>query len=84
MFDAPKGPMESIHIPFTSIETIGLKKRPWGTKLTVLCKSPRDLQNFPLPAGSLNELVCSVRKKHLQQAEMFAAESLLKVAELFT
>jgi hypothetical protein len=81
LLDAPKGSMQSVDLPIDRIEDIVLKHRLIGSRLTLVRKSAKDLEEFPLPAGSLNELKCSVKRKHRSSAELWAAELLMRLAE---
>jgi hypothetical protein len=79
IFDSPKGPLSNMELPWQLLAEVEYQQRWFGTKVLVSCLSASALRAFPLPAGNLNVLACTIKRRHRRQAEAWAAEVNLRL-----
>ncbi len=73
--------MQSFDLPFERIKELDLERRIIGRRLTLVCRNAEDLGDFPLPAWSINEFKCSVKRKYRSMVDLWSAEVLMRLAE---
>jgi len=74
--------MQSLDISYEAISTIENRRYFLGRKITIICTFPSYLQDIPLPYGSLNEMICTIKQRHRLLAEPWTAEATLRLAGL--
>jgi len=82
LLENPRGALNELVLAWSAIRSVEYRPGLFGAKVLVSCTSASALGNFPLPAGSLNLLACSVKRRYRGQAELFSAEAGLRLAEL--
>ena len=81
MMEAPLGPLESKTVPYTDLDDITLRRRPFRPTIEVKAKSASTFGSMPLPAGDLTSLKARVDRKDRRQAEAWGAEAYLRIAD---
>ena len=81
LFDAPKGPLESVIISLADLAGVKVRSRPFRPKLEITAKSASTFGKIPLPAGDLAILKAKGSRSDRSQAEAWGAEASLRIAE---
>ena len=81
LFDAPVGPLESITVPFTDLDSVTVRRRVYRPTIEVTAKSASTFGKMPLPAGDLATLKAKVERKDRRKAEAWGAEAYLRIAD---
>jgi hypothetical protein len=80
-FDAPKGGVQSIAIPYSRIESIDYKGGFFGARLIVTVDTPAAFGDFPLPSGNIATLRAAVKRPDRSTARAWAAEAALRAID---
>lgn len=81
LLGAPQGELDTVTIPYAEIDDIAFRKRLGGATIILSTKQATSLSRFPLPQGDINALRASVKRTNRSNAEVWAAEATLRVAE---
>lgn len=81
MMDAPLGPLESITVPYTDLDSVTIRRRMYRPTVEVTAKSAATFGSMPLPAGDLTTLKAKVDRKDRRKAEAWGAEAYLRIAD---
>lgn len=81
LLGAPTGDLKGIEVPYNHLDKIDCRKRLGGAKLEIVARSPTSFGEFPLPEGSITTLPASIKRRNKADAELWAAEATLRIAE---
>ena len=81
LFDAPVGPLESMTVPYTDLDSVTVRRRFYRPTIEVMAKSASTFGKMPLPAGDLAILKARVDRKDRGNAEAWGAEAYLRIAD---
>ena len=81
LFDAPKGPLESISVPFTDLAAVSVRPKLRRPVIEITANSASTFGTMPLPAGDLAILRARVARSDRGQAEAWGAEACLRIAD---
>jgi hypothetical protein len=81
LFDAPKGDLASLRVPYACLESVDFQRRVAGSRLIVTAKSAASFSALPLPAGEITTFRATIRRKYRGDAPAWAAEAGLRIAE---
>lgn len=78
---SPTNRLKGISIPYEKLERIEYRKRLGRAKVEVHTSTPTSFQGFPLPEGSITTLSAAIKRRNRTDAEYWAAEATLRLAE---
>ena len=81
LFDNPQGDLESIRVPYTSLERVTYEKRLAGGRVSITANSASAFAGMPLPSGTISTLRATIKRRDRDDAPGWAAEAGLRVAE---
>jgi hypothetical protein len=79
--DVPKGELKTISIPYNQITNVEYRRGLVGGKITVTAERAGLFRDFPLPAGTQQELKVAIKRIHKSDAQGWSAEAALRAAE---
>lgn len=80
LFDAPVGPLETLSVPLSDLATVSVQRKFRRRIIAVTANSASTFGPIPLPAGDLATLRAKVVRPDRNQAEAWAAEACLRIA----
>ena len=81
IMDNPQGDLESIRVPYTSLERVTCEKRLVGARVSITAGSASAFAGLPLPNGEISTLRAAVKRSDRADAPGWAAEAGLRIAE---
>lgn len=84
LMEAPKGPLESLSVPWDALASVTVRRRPWRPRLEIVAKRASTFAEMPLPAGDLSTLRAVVERADRKNALAWGAEASLRIAEEMT
>lgn len=81
MLDEPAGELSTLVIPYGQLESAEYGKRVGRGRITLTSRSAAAFKGFPLPNGSIATLAATIKRANRSAAELWCAETTLRIAE---
>ncbi len=81
LFDSPQGELESLRVPYTRLLRVDFQRRAVGSVIRIQADGASAFSTLPLPSGEITTLRATIKRRHRSDAQGWAAEAGLRVAE---